>query len=75
MDRGSCVVGEPDTLAALLERLSDEELGEIARKGGRHAERLARSASSADRAWSAVFAFMAAAADVALLRRSTHTKV
>jgi hypothetical protein len=69
------VEASPDTLAALLERLSDDELAHIAKTGSRHAERLANSASSADRAWSAVFAFMAASADVARLRRSTGTKV
>jgi hypothetical protein len=68
-------VASPDTLAALLERLGDEELAHISKKGSRHAERLARSDNSADRAWSAVFAFLATSADVAALRRSTGAKV
>jgi cob(I)alamin adenosyltransferase len=68
-------VADPDTLAGLLERLSDAELADIARTGSRHAERLAHSASSADRAWAGVFAYLATSADVALLRRSTGAKV
>ena len=66
---------QPDTLAGLLECLSDEELAHIGKTGSRHAERLARSTSSADRAWSAVFVYLAASADVALLRRSTGASV
>jgi hypothetical protein len=68
-------VADPDTLAALLERLADDELAEMATRGARYAARLKGSASSADRAWSSVFAYLTAAADVALLRRSTRTKV
>jgi hypothetical protein len=69
------VVAEPDTLATLLERLGDDELAEVAKRGSRYAERLAHSQSSADRAWSALFAYLATSADVALLRRSTGASV
>jgi hypothetical protein len=65
----------PDTLADLLERLSDDELAQITKTGTRHAERLARNANSADHAWAAVFAYLATSAEVALVRRSTGTKV
>lgn len=64
-----------DTLPALLAGLTDAELAQSAAAFGRRAERLAASESTEEKAWASIFAYLAAASEVALLRRRTGVTV
>jgi hypothetical protein len=68
-------VAKPDALAALLANIGDDDLNVIIRRARWQAARLAHSADDDARAWSQLFALIAAAAESALLHRRTGVAV